>query len=355
MYVNIFIALFLLSYSLAYDEDEYENRQTLNIRHGRSRSRLLHTPHHNLEEEYKFNINNKEELNVSSHKLNSNISTTNNIEQPNNKLHTAITTTTTTTTESQIINDDAVIHERTIDENKNPRKITVDSDFDLHKEVLQKSMNQISQKHADSGNYETRSPLKESKDYNVNLPDVEDSFIESNEIDEVIEKTTENVKSGHVDIVTRFLRIVESQHLLGENCTAGTDLNLGEGVVDRYAQERFRVEADVAVNRANMLTRLWKYAEPSVLMSEYLLHASVFSMVEFDNDIFAAGNCYDQYQYKDYWLFCPYAYRLTEGAILVKDLAVEYKYLSNTSEWFYIARKNAENVIRNYNQFSRGM
>jgi hypothetical protein len=165
---------------------------------------------------------------------------------------------------------------------------------------------------------------------------------------------TVDPKRGSVDVVTRFLTIVESQHLLGENCTAGTDLNLGEGVVDRYAQERFRVEADVAVNRANMLTRLWKYADPEVMLSEYLLHASVFSMVEFDEDIFAAGNCYDQFQYKDYWLFCPYAYRLPEGPILVKDLAVEYKYLSNTSEWFYIARKHAENVIRNYSQFSRG-
>lgn len=38
------------------------------------------------------------------------------------------------------------------------------------------------------------------------------------------------------DVVTKFLRIVESQHELGENCTAGTDLNLGDGVVDRYAQ-----------------------------------------------------------------------------------------------------------------------
>lgn len=177
---------------------------------------------------------------------------------------------------------------------------------------------------------------------------IEDSFLEDIQVD--VKRTS----NGDIDIVTRFLRIVESQHLLGENCTAGTDLNLGEGVVDRYAQERFRVEADVAVNRANMLTRLWKYADSSVLNSEYLLHASVFSMVEFDDDIFAAGNCYDQYQYKDYWLFCPYAYRLPEGAILVKDLAVEYKYLSNTSEWFYIARKNAENVIRNYNQFSKG-
>lgn len=175
-----------------------------------------------------------------------------------------------------------------------------------------------------------------------------------NEKNFTIEEEILPAKSGQIDIVTRFLHIVESQHTLGENCTAGTDLSLGEGVVDRYAQERFRVEADVAVNRANMLTRLWKYAEPEVVRSEYLLHASVFSMVEFDDDIFAAGNCYDQNQYKDYVLFCPYAYRLPGGNVLVKDLAIEYKYLSNTSEWFYIARKNAENVIKNYKQFSRG-
>lgn len=160
--------------------------------------------------------------------------------------------------------------------------------------------------------------------------------------------------NGDVDIVSHFLRIVESQHLLGDNCTAGTNLTLREGVVDLYAQERFRVEADVAVNKANMLTRLWKYADPEVVDSEYLLYASVFSMVEFDNVIFAAGNCYDQHQYKDYLLFCPYAYRLPEGQILVKDLAVEYKYMSNSSEWFYQARKNAEKVIKNYDQFSRG-
>lgn len=186
----------------------------------------------------------------------------------------------------------------------------------------------------------------------INLNALKEEKIDKS--DEESKKLDQSYRSGNVDIVTRFLRIVESQHLLGENCTAGTDLNLGEGVVDRYAQERFRIEADVAVNRANMLTRLWKYSDHGVVMSEYFLHASVFSMVEFDDDIFAAGNCYDQYQYKDYWLFCPYAYRLPEGQILVKDLAVEYKYLSNTSEWFYIARKNAENVIKNYNQFSRG-
>lgn len=120
-------------------------------------------------------------------------------------------------------------------------------------------------------------------------------------------------------------------------------------------QERFRVEADVAVNRANMLTRLWKYAGPEVMNSEYLLHAGVISMVEFDDDIFAAGNCYDQHQYKHYQLFCPYAYRLPKGeGILAKDLAVEYKYLTNASEWFFIARKTAESVIQRNNQHKHG-
>ncbi|KAJ3639366.1 hypothetical protein Zmor_002728 [Zophobas morio] len=251
---------------------------------------------------------------------------------------------------------------------KSGRKVTVGSAFGnsswqhVDKSMLymgERALNQIDNK---KKNKTASGKEKDSKkggsgesghDVNAHGSFGEGDFEEDVEISSE-KAATESARSGHVDIVTRFLRIVESQHLLGENCTAGTDLNLGEGVVDRYAQERFRVEADVAVNRANMLTRLWKYADPEVVMSEYLLHASVFSMVEFDNDIFAAGNCYDQYQYKDYWLFCPYAYRLPEGTILVKDLAVEYKYLSNTSEWFYIARKNAENVIRNYNQFSRG-
>lgn len=164
-----------------------------------------------------------------------------------------------------------------------------------------------------------------------------------------------NKEPVHVDIVTRFLRIIENQHLLGKNCTAGTDLSLGEGIVDQYTQERFRLAANLAVNSANMLTRLWKYAPEVMLSSEYLLHANILSMVEFDEDIFAAGNCYDKLQYRDRWLYCPFAHRLQEEeGILAKDLAVEYKYLSNSSEWFYIARKNAERVIANNDQYSRG-
>lgn len=73
-------------------------------------------------------------------------------------------------------------------------------------------------------------------------------------MDETSRNNRKNLMRGK-DVVTKFLQIVESQHGTGTNCTAGTAHNLGEGVVDRYAQDRFRIEAEVAVNRANMLTR----------------------------------------------------------------------------------------------------
>lgn len=81
-------------------------------------------------------------------------------------------------------------------------------------------------------------------------------------------------------------------------------------------------------------------------------------MVEFDDDIFAAGNCFDWNQHpKKKGLFCPFAFRLpypNSGASLAKDLAAEYHYLGNTSEWFFLARKNAERVIAKNEQYIKG-
>lgn len=89
---------------------------------------------------------------------------------------------------------------------------------------------------------------------NVRRPFVVDDYVDLEGLDETSRNNRLNLIKGQ-DVVTKFLQIVETQHLLGSNCTAGTALNLGEGVVDRYAQDRFRVEAEIAVNRANMLTR----------------------------------------------------------------------------------------------------
>jgi hypothetical protein len=88
-----------------------------------------------------------------------------------------------------------------------------------------------------------------------------------------------------------------------------------------------------------------------------LLHASVLSMVDFDDDIFAGGHCFDWNQYPNKkGLFCPFAHRLPppEDASLAKDLANEYHYLGNSSEWFFQARKNAERVIARNEQYIKG-
>lgn len=97
-------------------------------------------------------------------------------------------------------------------------------------------------------------PADLSDSFDPNDNESADDYANLELLDETSRHNRKNLMKGR-DVVTQFLQIVETQHLLGANCTAGTDLNLGEGVVDRYAHDRFRVEAEVAVNRANMLTR----------------------------------------------------------------------------------------------------
>lgn len=153
------------------------------------------------------------------------------------------------------------------------------------------------------------------------------------------------------DIVGQFLQQVEEFERNIDNCTLGTQTNLGEGVVDQYGVGRFTGEALVAVNRANFLTRIWKYAEPEVLSSEQLLFSLVRSMVELDDNIFAAGNCHSHLAYKDYRLFCPFAHRQRNDSkmILVKDLSIQYDYLGNDSEWFWTLRQHASH-LENFNK-----
>lgn len=158
--------------------------------------------------------------------------------------------------------------------------------------------------------------------------------------------------SSNIDVVAEFLKIVAQYEQNKETCKAGTEFNLGEGVIKQYGKNRFKQQALVAVNRANFLTRIWKEAEPEVLNSEYLFYTQVRNFVEGDDEIFAAGNCYDYMEFKDYYLFCPYAYRMEDGRINVKDLSVEYDYLGNTSEFFYSARVNA-GKLQNFN-FTNG-
>lgn len=157
-----------------------------------------------------------------------------------------------------------------------------------------------------------------------------------------------DINDSSSDIIAEFLEKVEAYEKQKYTCKPGTEFNLGEGVIQQYGINRFKQQALVAVNRANLLTRIWRNASQEVLDSEYLLYTQVRNMVEGDPDIFAAGNCYDHQEYKNRHLFCPYAYRTENGSINVKDLSIEYDYLGNGSEWFYEARQHAEK-IENFN------
>lgn len=77
----------------------------------------------------------------------------------------------------------------------------------------------------------------------------------------------------------------------------------------------------------------------------------VRSLVESDSDIYAAGNCYDIMQYKNYRLFCPYAHQNQFG-IIVKDLSISYKY--EHDEFFQIPRNNAETKLKTHYNLSTG-
>ncbi len=150
-----------------------------------------------------------------------------------------------------------------------------------------------------------------------------------------------------VDIVSKFLRYVEKIEQNMDHCTSGTS----EEVLDRgavsYGPSRYMKQAKKTVDWANFWTRIWKNANLSrIEPKEDFFYNSVISVVENDDDIFAFGNCYDYMQFKNYELFCPYAYRQPNGVINVKDLSVEYKYLSNESEWFYEARMNANHLLK---------
>jgi hypothetical protein len=193
-----------------------------------------------------------------------------------------------------------------------------------------------------------------ARDSTIGLASLEDDDSEKNVPFEIENPDmVDDDENDSVDVVTKFLRMIESQSM-NTNCSKGTQAKLGEGVVDRYAQERFRLEAEVTVNRANLYTRLWKYSRDQVLASKYLLQAEVLTLTEFDEDIFAAGNCYDLYEYPGYELYCPFAHRLPDGHILVKDLAVQYFYLANGSDFFLDAKRSAERVIENYSQITKG-
>ena len=159
--------------------------------------------------------------------------------------------------------------------------------------------------------------------------------------------TTSEEPSGEPeDIVSRFLIYLDYIER-SSNCEAGTwAVTLDKGATS-YGPNRYMKQAMKTVETANFFTRIWRSkALKGVQHNEEFFFNVVASNVENDDDIFAFGNCYDAYEFLDYNIYCPYAYRLPNGGgIRVKDLSLAYPYLTNVSEWFYEARMNANKLL----------
>lgn len=149
------------------------------------------------------------------------------------------------------------------------------------------------------------------------------------------------------DIISKFLQYVAAIEENVDTCKKGTwAVTLPVSAVS-YGPERYMDQALKTVSTANMLTRIWQSQKlEEIHHNEDFFYNVVVSNVENDPKIFAFGNCYDQNEFSNYTLFCPYAYRQSNGVVNVKDLSISYPYLSSDSEWFYQARMKVSQVLK---------
>ncbi|OAF64471.1 hypothetical protein A3Q56_07818 [Intoshia linei] len=164
--------------------------------------------------------------------------------------------------------------------------------------------------------------------------------------DHFMNMSTQN-KEKKLDI-NEFLNKIDEYGKNHSNCIPGVELKLGSGVIDKFAKMQYKKQAENAVNFAKYLTILWKlkeissqdkYRQAEELVSPHALYSMVLFIVLSNEDIFAAGNCYDYKEYPNKTSFCPYAHRhkyiinntknefKEKEQILVKNLSDEYEYL----------------------------
>ena len=79
-----------------------------------------------------------------------------------------------------------------------------------------------------------------------------------------------------------------------------------------FDERRWKKEALLTVQVANLMTSLWRSREKEgnrVGVNDALLYHFVRSIVLFSPSVFGSVICFDNYLYKNYTRFCPYAFR----------------------------------------------
>ena len=112
-----------------------------------------------------------------------------------------------------------------------------------------------------------------------------------------------------------------------------------------FQNARWKSEALLAVEVANLLTSLWRVKTSdrlSIVENDTLLYNIVRSNVRFSPSVFGSVICFERDQYRDYQGFCLYAFRdkAYNGIIHVKDISVGHDYLNSTETiWWREPRK----------------
>lgn len=101
-----------------------------------------------------------------------------------------------------------------------------------------------------------------------------------------------------------------------------------------FQNARWKSEALLAVEVANLLTSLWRVKTAdgfSMVENDTLLYNIVRSNVLFSPSVFGSVICFEKNQYRNYERFCPYAFRdkAHGGDIHVKDISVGHDYLTS--------------------------
>lgn len=110
-----------------------------------------------------------------------------------------------------------------------------------------------------------------------------------------------------------------------------------------FDHSRWRNEAMLVLEVANLLTSLWREAKP-VVENDTLLYSLVRSNVLFSESVYGSVICFERSQYKHYERFCPYAYRdkKLNNNIHIMDISVEHDYLtSHDTIWWRQPREKA--------------
>ena len=156
-------------------------------------------------------------------------------------------------------------------------------------------------------------------------------------------------KSESVDVLGKELQYVAEIQKKLQNSSGCNDVAVLNVMFDG---ERWKNEALMAVEVANLLTSLWPVKTSvgdSIVEDDTLLFEIARANTGFSPSVFGSVICFEPKFYRNYKRFCPYAFRDSElnGSVHVVDLAQtgDYDYSSSPNAiWWNGIRDKTRNM-----------